>query len=267
MRIGEADSTAQKFHVEKVLVSGLDVHVRRLRDGTLNLEHLAPGADEPAATRTGERRPAPPAGRPAAKKPRRRPAPASPLDAFTLEKSGDPLPRRFGRSRRSRPTCATSRSPRGACRTRPARPPRSRSASRPVPGGDAAARKGPAPDAARGDAASCRSKGSSPAASLPTTTSSIAFDVARGHAAARRRATTSRAGRPRERRCASPTRSSARRSGAAAARRARRLLPRWPRSTCVARRSISARARSASREIVTATAAYARRATRRACSI
>src|SRR5689334_23442511 len=29
---------------ESVLVSGLDVHVRRWRDGTLNLEHLAPGA-------------------------------------------------------------------------------------------------------------------------------------------------------------------------------------------------------------------------------
>ena len=42
--IGESDLTARSFHVQSVLVSGLDVHVRRHRDGTLNLEHLAPEA-------------------------------------------------------------------------------------------------------------------------------------------------------------------------------------------------------------------------------
>ena len=43
--IGESDLTAQRFSVDNVLVSGLDLHVRRQGDGTLNLEHLAP-ADE-----------------------------------------------------------------------------------------------------------------------------------------------------------------------------------------------------------------------------
>jgi hypothetical protein len=49
--LGESDVTAQRLHVEKVLVSGLDVHVRRRRDGSLNLEHLAPEGSphEPAA--------------------------------------------------------------------------------------------------------------------------------------------------------------------------------------------------------------------------
>jgi hypothetical protein len=44
VRIGESDLTARSVHIESVVVSGLDVHVRRLRDGTLNLEHLAPEA-------------------------------------------------------------------------------------------------------------------------------------------------------------------------------------------------------------------------------
>ena len=56
VRIGESDLTARSFHVESVLVSGLDVHVRRLRDGTLNLQHLAPEAEpETRAQRKEER--------------------------------------------------------------------------------------------------------------------------------------------------------------------------------------------------------------------
>ncbi len=42
--IGESDLTAQKIRVEKVLLSGLDVHARRLPDGSMNFEHLAPRA-------------------------------------------------------------------------------------------------------------------------------------------------------------------------------------------------------------------------------
>jgi hypothetical protein len=45
--VGEADLTAQDFRVDKVLLSGLDLHVRRLRDGSLNLAHLAPASPAP----------------------------------------------------------------------------------------------------------------------------------------------------------------------------------------------------------------------------
>jgi hypothetical protein len=40
----DSNVTAQQYQVDKVLVSGLDVRVRRLRDGTLNLAHMVPGA-------------------------------------------------------------------------------------------------------------------------------------------------------------------------------------------------------------------------------
>jgi hypothetical protein len=76
--LGESDVTAQRLHLEKVQVSGLDVHVRKRRDGSLNLEHLAPEAPPHA--------PAPRA------EPKPRAAPeASPLrfvvDAFDLERT------------------------------------------------------------------------------------------------------------------------------------------------------------------------------------
>ncbi|HVR62481.1 MAG TPA: DUF748 domain-containing protein, partial [Polyangia bacterium] len=80
--LGESDVSAPSFHVEKVLASGLDVHLRKQRDGTLNVQHLAPAA--PAAPGS----PAPPAP----------PAPAQAresasgglrfaVDAFDLEKT------------------------------------------------------------------------------------------------------------------------------------------------------------------------------------
>jgi hypothetical protein len=47
VRIGDSDLTAQRFRVDSVRVSGADVRIRRLRDGTLNVQHLAPAA--PAA--------------------------------------------------------------------------------------------------------------------------------------------------------------------------------------------------------------------------
>ncbi|HVZ72653.1 MAG TPA: DUF748 domain-containing protein [Polyangia bacterium] len=54
--LGESDLTAQNVHVEKVLVSGLDVHVHKLEDGSLDVEHLAPTAPpESAAQRREER--------------------------------------------------------------------------------------------------------------------------------------------------------------------------------------------------------------------
>jgi hypothetical protein len=45
--IKEADLSEQRFHLEKILIAGLDVHARRLRDGSLSLAHLVP---EPPAT-------------------------------------------------------------------------------------------------------------------------------------------------------------------------------------------------------------------------
>jgi len=60
--LGDSDVTAQRFQVDKILVSGLDLQVRRQRDATLNLEHLAP-VTPPAAAEAGSRarrsRPAP----------------------------------------------------------------------------------------------------------------------------------------------------------------------------------------------------------------
>jgi uncharacterized protein involved in outer membrane biogenesis len=72
--IDESDLTAQRFHVRKILVSGLDLHVRKRRDGTLNLEHLAPGAG-PAPRESAPRVAAKKAGGA---------APAFALDSFEL---------------------------------------------------------------------------------------------------------------------------------------------------------------------------------------
>jgi hypothetical protein len=58
--VGSADLLAQRFKVDRVALTGLDVHARRLADGTLNLERLAPA---PAAPATKARAPtAPPIG-------------------------------------------------------------------------------------------------------------------------------------------------------------------------------------------------------------
>ena len=48
MKLDDSDLTAQRFHVAEVEIAGLDLHVRKERDGTLNLAHLAPGGGEPA---------------------------------------------------------------------------------------------------------------------------------------------------------------------------------------------------------------------------
>jgi len=48
VKIGESDLTAQRFHVAEVTIAGLDLHVRKERDGALNLSHLAPGGGEAA---------------------------------------------------------------------------------------------------------------------------------------------------------------------------------------------------------------------------
>ncbi|MES1164464.1 MAG: DUF748 domain-containing protein, partial [Verrucomicrobiota bacterium] len=79
VRIGESDLTAQRFQIDSVRVSGADVRLRRLRDGTLNLEHLAPAA--PAGH--PEARPTTRAARPAAA------TPAAQFDVgtFTLDKT------------------------------------------------------------------------------------------------------------------------------------------------------------------------------------
>ena len=93
VRVGETDLTAQRFHVEKVLLSGLEAHVRRLRDGSVNLEHLAPGPAEPEArpaAAANRNRPADAPSPPAARGHKAAPADAGAqftVDAFTLEKA------------------------------------------------------------------------------------------------------------------------------------------------------------------------------------
>jgi hypothetical protein len=46
--VASADLLAQRFKVDRVAVTGLDVHARRLADGMLNLERLAPAPPGPA---------------------------------------------------------------------------------------------------------------------------------------------------------------------------------------------------------------------------
>src|SRR5450432_1713175 len=81
--IGDSDVTAQRFQVDKILVSGLEVHVRRLRDGTLNLEHLAPVTPG----RSAEVRPRPAPVRAAAAEPKAAGAARFSVGIFTLEKA------------------------------------------------------------------------------------------------------------------------------------------------------------------------------------
>ncbi|MES1165165.1 MAG: DUF748 domain-containing protein [Verrucomicrobiota bacterium] len=77
--VGAADITKQNFRVDQILVSGLEVHARRSRDGTFNFQRLLPPPDRDTP--------------PAAPKPSRTPTPvaaAAPrfaLDRFTLEKA------------------------------------------------------------------------------------------------------------------------------------------------------------------------------------
>ncbi|HSS39183.1 MAG TPA: DUF748 domain-containing protein, partial [Polyangia bacterium] len=80
VRIGESDLTAQRFHVDSVRVSGVDLRVRRLRDGTLNLEHLAPTPPRSSAA-VAPSRAAPAAAAPAT------PAAQFDVGTFTLEKT------------------------------------------------------------------------------------------------------------------------------------------------------------------------------------
>jgi hypothetical protein len=81
--IGESDVTGQKFAIDRVLLSGLDLHVRRARNGSLNLEHLAPGKPEaapvPKTAPKAEAKPAPKATADA--------GPQFKVGAFVLEKT------------------------------------------------------------------------------------------------------------------------------------------------------------------------------------
>ncbi|HMF42201.1 MAG TPA: DUF748 domain-containing protein [Polyangia bacterium] len=93
VRVGETDLTAQNFHIENVLISGLDAHVRRQRDGSLNMEHLAPGAGEAAPRhRTAEIAESKPRAAPSPGPRGHKARPAEPparftVDAFKLEKA------------------------------------------------------------------------------------------------------------------------------------------------------------------------------------
>jgi hypothetical protein len=53
--IGEIDLGAQRFHLDKILIAGLQLHVRREHDGTLNLEHMIPEAPHPEAKKRKEK--------------------------------------------------------------------------------------------------------------------------------------------------------------------------------------------------------------------
>jgi hypothetical protein len=85
--IGDANLTALRFQIEHLLISGLDVHARRLKDGSLNFEHLLPTpptskavAARPASARKAEAAGAKPAA-PAAD------APRYGVDLITVEKT------------------------------------------------------------------------------------------------------------------------------------------------------------------------------------
>jgi len=61
--IDDGDLTGQRFKIGPVSITGLDLHVRKERDGSLNLEHLAPRGDEPPRqVEKGAKRPKPGAG-------------------------------------------------------------------------------------------------------------------------------------------------------------------------------------------------------------
>ncbi len=53
--IGQSDLGAQRFHVEKVVIAGLQVHAVREKDGTFNFEHMLP-TPEPRHETRAERR-------------------------------------------------------------------------------------------------------------------------------------------------------------------------------------------------------------------
>jgi hypothetical protein len=79
--IGDSDVTTQRFQVDRVLLSGLDAHVRRLPDGSLNLEHLAPTGPGPRGSAPA----APP--RPSARAGATSEGPRFSVGTFTLEKA------------------------------------------------------------------------------------------------------------------------------------------------------------------------------------
>lgn len=65
IKIGRSDITAQRFKFDRVLVSGLDVHARRLSDGTMAFLRLLPAADagKPSgAKKSAPAAPVPPPG-------------------------------------------------------------------------------------------------------------------------------------------------------------------------------------------------------------
>jgi len=93
LELGDSDVTAQSFKVEKVLLSGLDVHLRRLRDGSFNLEHMLPVAPKPpsgttsASTAAARPRPPRPHGPSAPPSATSSVGPRFSVAAFTLEKA------------------------------------------------------------------------------------------------------------------------------------------------------------------------------------
>jgi hypothetical protein len=73
VKIGRADLSAMRFQIERVALSGLDVHARRLADGSIDLEHLVPAS--PAAPRPAKAQ----AARPAPSSPATAPPAAAPV--------------------------------------------------------------------------------------------------------------------------------------------------------------------------------------------
>jgi Domain of Unknown Function (DUF748) len=59
LMIGKADLAAQRFTVDKVALTGLDVHARRLSSGTFDLEKLLPASDEKKPAPKDDSGPAP----------------------------------------------------------------------------------------------------------------------------------------------------------------------------------------------------------------
>jgi len=69
VKVGRADLSAMRFQIERVALSGLEVHARRLADGSIDLEHLVPAsppAARPAKAYAGKPAPSSKAAPPAA---------------------------------------------------------------------------------------------------------------------------------------------------------------------------------------------------------
>jgi uncharacterized protein involved in outer membrane biogenesis len=85
--IADSDVTAKRFQLSKILLSGLDLRIRRLHDGTINLEHMVPATPGQASGARPVQHPAPPPASPLPGKAKGNGDPQFSVGTFTLEKA------------------------------------------------------------------------------------------------------------------------------------------------------------------------------------